>query len=262
MDVVSWLLARKYVDKSLIGIGALKGAPCKVKSVVKTDGMTTVTLSWKDDLGVSHDTEFYVKDGVTRWEANTNYAVGDLVIYDDILYYCEVANHDATFIPSNWTMVSGAGDTDYFIVEHLSDLPNNLTSTDRKIYFVIQDKSFHLWDGTSWSIITADVKIRELTQAQYDALPTSEKMNGTIYFVTDTLGGGAIYLNGIRYASGGGSSNYSELINKPTINGVTLAEGQTPNDLGLVNNDTTYMDSNGAVAVGVITNAQIAALFN
>lgn len=76
---------------------------------------------------------------------------------------------------------------------------------------------------------------------------------------------GAIYLNGIRYAGGGsgggGASSYNELTNKPTLNGVTLAMGQDSEDLGLVNNDTTYMDANGAVAVSVISNAQISALF-
>ena len=192
MDVVSWLLAKKYTDNSLIGMGALKGAPCKVKSVVKADGMTTVTLSWEDDNGVSHDTEFYVKDGVTKWVSKTQYAVGDLVIYNDVLYYCEVANNDTTFDSSKWSAVSGGGvaDCDYYIVELLTDLPSDLTVNDRKIYFVLQDKAFHLWDGTSWSVITTDVNIRELTQAQYDALTPAEKMNGTIYFVTDAEGGG------------------------------------------------------------------------
>ena len=190
MDVVSWLLAKKYTDNSLIGIGALKGAPCKVKSVEKADGQTTVTLTWKDDNGVSHDTDFYVKDGVTKWASRTQYAVGDLVINDDILYYCDVANNDATFDPAKWTAVSGAADIDYYIVQYLTDLPSSLSSSDHKIYFVLEDKSFHLWDGTSWSVITSDVKVRELTQAEYDALTPAEQRNGTIYFVTDAGGSG------------------------------------------------------------------------
>ena len=41
-------------------------------------------------------------------------------------------------------------------------------------------------DGTTEDaglIKGSDVKVRELTQEQYNALPISEKMNGTIYFV-------------------------------------------------------------------------------
>lgn len=76
---------------------------------------------------------------------------------------------------------------------------------------------------------------------------------------------GIIYKNGISYgggSSGGGESDYSNLDNKPSLNGVTLIEGQTIEDLGLVNDTTTYMDEDGAVAVGVVSTTQIQALFN
>jgi len=76
---------------------------------------------------------------------------------------------------------------------------------------------------------------------------------------------GVIMKNGISYgggSGGSGTSDYDGLSNKPTLNGVVLTEGQQPDDLGLVDGTTTYMDDNGAIAVGVISNAQIQALFN
>ena len=39
--------------------------------------------------------------------------------------------------------------------------------------------------GTGNITINQTNPIREMTQAQYDALPASEKANGTIYFITD-----------------------------------------------------------------------------
>ena len=38
LSAVTYALSKKYTDDSLIGIGALKGAPCKIKSIVKEHG--------------------------------------------------------------------------------------------------------------------------------------------------------------------------------------------------------------------------------
>ena len=34
--IIAYILSKKYVDNSLIGIGAIKGAPCQVESIVKS----------------------------------------------------------------------------------------------------------------------------------------------------------------------------------------------------------------------------------
>lgn len=76
---------------------------------------------------------------------------------------------------------------------------------------------------------------------------------------------GVIYKNDISYgggSSGSGSSDYSDLTNKPSLNGVSLAEGQTTEDLGLVNDITTYMAADGSIAIGLVSDDQINALFN
>ena len=76
---------------------------------------------------------------------------------------------------------------------------------------------------------------------------------------------GVIYKNGISYGGGGSegaATDYTALSNKPTLNGVTLASGQSTSDLGLSDGQTTYVDDNGAIAVGVISTADIQALFN
>lgn len=105
----------------------------------------------------------------------------------------------------------GTTDCDYFIIDLLSSLPSDLTQDDRRIYFCIEDGKYHLWDGTEWSIIN-DVKIRELTQDEYDALTQEEQLNGTIYFITDG-------------ESGGGSAELlSALIATQTVGGVNAGK--------------------------------------
>ena len=77
---------------------------------------------------------------------------------------------------------------------------------------------------------------------------------------------GAIYLNGIPQAGGGGggggSTDYNTLSGKPTLNGVTLAEGQTIDDLGIVDNASVYVDENDHIAIKTIDNSDIQSLFN
>lgn len=66
MDIVVYALLRKFVSDSLIGIGALKGAPCKIASIVdNSDGTHDITWLWKDDLGVNHTSVLTVSNGET-----------------------------------------------------------------------------------------------------------------------------------------------------------------------------------------------------
>ena len=48
MDTVTYALCKKYVEKTAIGLGAVKGAPCKIKKIEESvDGKTvTVTFEW------------------------------------------------------------------------------------------------------------------------------------------------------------------------------------------------------------------------
>lgn len=109
----AYVLSKKYTNDSLIGIGAIKGAPCKVKSVTKTDGRSIITLEWEDNLGETHETEVYVNDGVSIWISGRQYAINDIVIKDNALYICKVANSDANFDNNKWTIAIGGGTNDY-----------------------------------------------------------------------------------------------------------------------------------------------------
>ena len=155
MDIITYVLSRKYTDKTVKGLGALKGAPCKVESIVPIQGGQRITLSWETDDGIKETQSFDVMDGE-----------------------------------------DGA-------------------------------------DGIGISSVS---------------------INGSYHLIVT-------YSNGTSVDAGSVVPDYEQLQNLPEINGVQLTGDKSIEDLGLVNNDTTYMDNGGAVAISCITSEQIAALF-
>lgn len=192
LSAVTYALSKKYTDETAVQFGGLKGAPCKVQSVVKIDGRSVVTLEWKNDAGDIRTSEVYVNDGVSTWISGRSYAINDVVVNDDKLYICKVANSDVTFDEDKWAVISsGAEDSGQFhVIDTLAQRPSDLTSLDREMYYCIADSNYYLWDGFQWNVVNAGLKIRELTKEQYEALTPAEQMDGTIYFVTDEAGGG------------------------------------------------------------------------
>ena len=63
MDIVTYALSKKYVAKSLDGLGALKGANCVVKETKTVDGGTEVTFEWTGTSGAKETTTILVKNG-------------------------------------------------------------------------------------------------------------------------------------------------------------------------------------------------------
>ena len=99
MDIVSWLLSRKYTDMSIVGLGSIRGANCTVKDIVHQDGINTVTFEWEGTDGTKKTRDMVVYDGtpIYVWESGNTYHYGDLAIYESQFYRCIVENNDATF---------------------------------------------------------------------------------------------------------------------------------------------------------------------
>jgi len=151
LSAVTYALSKKYTDKTAIQFGGLKGAPCKVKSVVKENGQSIITLEWKNDAGDTETSKVYVNDGtpIYTWEPNFSYQYGDLAIYASCFYRCITPNSDPTFDATKWNEI-GSPDGNYDIVETVTDLPPRFTAADRKMYYVIDEGIFYLWNGTEW----------------------------------------------------------------------------------------------------------------
>ncbi len=54
---------KTYIAKTLVGMGALKGASCRIKDIVKVDNLNTVTFIWTDTDGTSKESTMLVYDG-------------------------------------------------------------------------------------------------------------------------------------------------------------------------------------------------------
>ena len=66
MDLISWILSRKYTDNSILGIsGVLAGKNATIESSTKTDGTTTLVFKWTADNGTVRRTNVLVDDGVS-----------------------------------------------------------------------------------------------------------------------------------------------------------------------------------------------------
>lgn len=63
MDIVTYALSKKYVAKSLDGLGALKGANCVIESVETVPEGNRVTFSWTGTSGTKETTTILVKNG-------------------------------------------------------------------------------------------------------------------------------------------------------------------------------------------------------
>lgn len=151
LSVVTYALCKKYTDETAIQFGGLKGAPCKVKSVIKKDGQNIITLEQQNDAGDTRETQIFVNDGTPIYtqEPNYSYQYGDLAIYASCFYRCITPNSDPVFDATKWNEI-GSPDGNYDIVDTATDLPVRFTPADRKMYYVIDEGIFYLWDGTQW----------------------------------------------------------------------------------------------------------------
>ena len=65
IDVITLAIAEKYTRDSLVGLGALKGAPCTISKVEEVSDGTEITFKWTGDDGSTNTRKIKVKDGIS-----------------------------------------------------------------------------------------------------------------------------------------------------------------------------------------------------
>ena len=63
MDIISYILSRKYCDNAIVGLGAIRGANCTIDNIVHQDGINTVTFKWTGTDGTTKTRDMIVYDG-------------------------------------------------------------------------------------------------------------------------------------------------------------------------------------------------------
>lgn len=65
-------IAKSYTKKSLEGQGALKGAPCTIKSTTKVSDGTNITFEWTGTSGTKQTSTIKVMDGISIIDVDVN----------------------------------------------------------------------------------------------------------------------------------------------------------------------------------------------
>lgn len=89
----TYALCRSYVKQTLAGAGALKGAPCTIKSIVPHYSTVdpdkieynTVVFEWKDNNGGTHESSMQVRNGIGIVSMTYKYTSGGFHYYDVLM---------------------------------------------------------------------------------------------------------------------------------------------------------------------------------
>lgn len=79
----AYLLARAYTDKALEGAGALKGAPCQIKSITSITGGHRVTFEWEDSEGETSTETMDVMDGTNGTDGDDGVGISSITYKEE-----------------------------------------------------------------------------------------------------------------------------------------------------------------------------------
>lgn len=142
-------MLKTYVQQTLVGMGALKGAPCQVQGTQdEGDGTQTLTLVWKDTDGVEHTTDIVLPAAIFAIANPTN---GQTLHYNSVSGKFENSN------------VSFSAD--------LEDLDNVVISSVQNGQVLTYDASNNRWINSNGSTVATlsdltDVNISTLQNGQ------------------------------------------------------------------------------------------------
>lgn len=80
ISIPTLALAKKFTKQSLIGMGALKGAPCKIKNIVKGEASNIVTFEWKGSDDSTQTSIMEVEHGVSIKEVEVKEDTNELIV--------------------------------------------------------------------------------------------------------------------------------------------------------------------------------------
>ena len=144
-------------------MGAVKGAPCKIKKIEKIDGQNIVTFLQTDNDGIDHESELRVDDGTPIYIqiSGNHYKYGDLVIYESSFYRCIQDNSDREFDNTKQNEI-GSPDGNYDIVQNASALPPRFTAADGSKWVIQTEGTEKLIDDYVDAHMATDADIDNL----------------------------------------------------------------------------------------------------
>ena len=90
-------MLKSYVSKSLVGMGALKGASCQIESIAEVTGGQKITFVWIDTNNVSHRSELIVLNGDNGFSPTIVEDPGNT----DNIYKLDITDVNGTIVTPN-----------------------------------------------------------------------------------------------------------------------------------------------------------------
>ena len=226
MDIATLAAAKRYTNETVIGMGALKGAPCTVKSVTPVTGGNEVILSWTATDGSVTENSFVVKDGVSVVGVSIDTTTNSLIVElsdgstknagvlpkgekgdtgfsptitenpdnTNELYKLDVTNEDGTFTTPNLTGTGGGLDPDKYydkaqinaLIEPLDEAKHTHDNKD-----TVLDKLTTNDTGDTLlfngNAIKGSVEIDDTTTTAIDKVWSAKKTNDTFEEVKQSV---------------------------------------------------------------------------
>ena len=195
--LIGYVLAKGYVDKTLTGVGAIRGASCQIHSITPVAGGNNVVFSWVDNSGSTHlSTPMFVADGKSSydlWLAAGNTGT-------EAQFLASLKGADGTTGPQGpkgEAGPQGADGQDGVGIDRIEKVGTvDLVTTYKIIFTDGTSFEYEVRDGKDGKEGSGDSSVT-LTQAEYEALTEEERLNG-LYYTSDTK---RIYKNGIQYGA-------------------------------------------------------------
>lgn len=145
LKTVSSILQRatSYVKGDIVHYNG-KYMRCTVAGTSSVDRLTALDTANVGDSVVDGTVTWKVFDPFTGgamfdWQSSKSYNVGDLVVYNDLIYRCIVSNSDVVFTSSNWSLIGSRGVTNWEPNKTYS--VNNLVMHESELYICIANNT-------------------------------------------------------------------------------------------------------------------------
>ena len=217
LSTTTYALSKKYTDKSIEGLGAIKGAPCTIKSTTETSEGTEVVFEWTGTDGTTETKTITIKNGVSITDieiSSNNHLIctmsdgstidagevpnvkGDTGFSPTIeenpnntdeIYKLDITNESGTFTTPNLKGTSGGLDPDRYYdktqVDALIEPLNEAKHTHENKENVLDKLTTNATGDTllfNGQEIKGSVEIDDTTTTAEDKVWSAKKINNTI----------------------------------------------------------------------------------
>lgn len=173
-------MLKTYIQQTLVGMGALKGAPCTVKSVEEDPGVHVITLEWTDNDGNKQTKAITVLDGTDGFSPEVTVKTST-----DSTYILTITTKDGSYDTPN---LKGGGSGGASKLSDLSDVDlTDIEVGDVLVYQeqIVEGQTVGVWvvtrpltsisvNGVAQTItdgaVDLDIASNLITEAQWTAI--------------------------------------------------------------------------------------------